>query len=259
VKGLQGSPLPGLVSSPTAPERKPQKDSTTAVCSTNCWPAASSPSALCTTGTSQNYRTRWLAEGAAIQPGRSPNAPAASGKLSDRVDHFMTMNGSSEHFVVQDMGRGTHAPGPRLMLQVSPRSATSRSSDTATASSGHSRKSQSWHKSGLADNAVATTCARNPERDAAKAMRRECHVPHRHSGRPLHRCLSRAAWSSGAGLPRGTSRWSRSSSTSSASSVHQPTYVRADASPKGLRARPPPGHYPRGCGPCGSPSALALC
>ena len=170
-----------------------------------------------------------------------------AGKLSDRVKHFMTMN-ELQTFVVLGYGEGTHAPG--LQLDVAGLAQVSH-----FAVLGHGLAVQAIRANssvgtrvGLADNAVATTpVLETPEHieAATRAMREEnaMFLTVIQEGRYTDAYLKRL----GPAAPKFTPEDMKvigSKLDFLGLNVYQPTYIRADSSPKGYAVVRPPASYP---------------
>ena len=168
-------------------------------------------------------------------------------KLSDRVHHFMTMN-ELQTFVVLGYGEGTHAPGLKLdaagLAQVSHFAVLGH----GLAVQAIRAKAKAGTKVGLADNAVATTpvieTAEHIEA-ATRAMREEnaMFLTVIQEGRYTDAYLQRL----GPAAPKFTPEDLKTIGSKLdflGLNVYQPTYVRADGSPKGYTLVPPPESYP---------------
>ncbi len=170
-----------------------------------------------------------------------------AGKLSDKVQHFMTMN-EMRTFVELGYGNGTHAPG----LQVGPKRLAQLNHYVVL---GHGlavqairAQAKAGTKVGIADNATATTPVyESPEHieAARKAMREEnaMFLTVLEEGRYTDLYLKRL----GADAPKFTAEEMKiihSPMDFVGLNVYQPQYVRADDSERGYAVVPPPSSYP---------------
>ena len=170
-----------------------------------------------------------------------------AGKLSDKVQHFMTMN-EMRTFVEMGYRDGTHAPG----LQVGPKRLAQLNHYVVL---GHGLAVQAIRaqarpgtKVGIADNATATTPVYDsPEHieAARKAMREEnaMFLTVLEEGRYTDLYLKRL----GANAPKFTAEEMtiiHSPMDFVGLNVYQPTYVRADDSERGYAVVSPPSSYP---------------
>ncbi|GAC1362987.1 MAG: GH1 family beta-glucosidase [Acidobacteriaceae bacterium] len=171
----------------------------------------------------------------------------AAGQLSDRVKHFMTIN-ELRSFVELGYAQGTHAPGLKLdaagVAQVSHFAVLGH----GLAVQAIRAKAKAGTKVGLADNATATTpvieTAEHIEA-ATRAMREEnaMFLTVIQEGRYTDAYLQRL----GAAAPKVTGddlKTIGSKLDFLGLNVYQPTFVRADGSPKGYALVQPPASYP---------------
>jgi beta-glucosidase len=170
-----------------------------------------------------------------------------AGKLSDRVQHFMTMN-EIRTFVELGYGNGTHAPG----LQVGQKRLAQLNHYAVL---GHGLAVQSIRASakagtkiGLADNVNATTPVIETEEHieaAGKAMREEnaMFLTVIREGKYTDLYLKRL----GADAPKFTPEEMKvigSPLDFQGLNIYQPTYVRADSGESGYAVVQPPASYP---------------
>ncbi len=170
-----------------------------------------------------------------------------AGKLSDRVEHFMTMN-EIRTFVELGYAQGTHAPGLKLdaarVAQLTHYAVLAH----GMAVQAIRAKAKPGTKVGLADNATATTpVIETPDHieAATRAMREEnaMFLTVIQEGRYTEAYLKRL----GAAAPKFTPdelKTIASPMDFTGLNVYQPTYVRADSSPIGYAVVKPPASYP---------------
>lgn len=171
----------------------------------------------------------------------------AAGKLSDKVQHFMTMN-ELRTFVELGHARGTHAPG--LKLDAARVAQLSHYAVLGHGLAVRAIRAQAANgtKVGIADNVIAATPvieSREHIEAARKAMREEnaMYLTVVQEGRYTDQYLKRL----GAGAPRFTPEEMEviaSPIDFTGINIYQPTYVRADDSEMGYAVVPPPASYP---------------
>lgn len=170
-----------------------------------------------------------------------------AGKLSDRVKHFMTMN-EIQTFVDLGYGNGIHAPGLKLSRSGLAQVAHFSVLGHGLAVQAIRASTRPGTKVGFADNAIATTpVIETPEQiEAATRAYREENARFLtviQEGKYTDLYLQRL----GADAPKFTPEDMKAIGSKLdflGLNVYQPTYVRADGSPKGYEVVQPPASYP---------------